>query len=127
MAYKFLVVDDEKGIREVLTFHLAELYPNCVIDEASNGAEALNLTKYKKYDVIYTDFKMPVMDGAEFIKTVRLENGPNKETGVLIVTGKGDLATLALSELENTLILDKPINVNRLQANTKIFLSLNGL
>ncbi len=56
---------------------------------------------------------------------MRSGDGLNKDTGVLIVTGKGDFATLALSELENTLILDKPINNNRLAANTKIFISLN--
>lgn len=127
MSYKFLVIDDEADIREILTFNLRELFPNCNTDEASNGLEALDLARKNKYDVIYSDFKMPVMDGAEFIKTIRFENGPNKETGVLIVTAKGDLATLALSELENTLILDKPINTNRLVANTKIFISLNDL
>lgn len=127
MALKFLVVDDEADIRDILKFNLKELYPNSSVDEAGNGLEALELANKNKYDVIYSDFKMPEMDGAEFIKKMRIENGPNKETGVLIVTAKGDLAQLALSELENTLILDKSINTNRLMANTKIFLSLNDL
>lgn len=127
MSYKFLVVDDEPDIREILIFNLTELYPGCKCDEAADGEEALGLALVNKYDVIYSDFKMPIMDGATFIKAVRNGDGPNNDTGVLIVTAKGDLAQLELSALENTLILDKPININRLQANTKIFISLNAL
>lgn len=127
MAINFLVIDDEPDIREIMIFNLKEFYPNCHIDEAQDAVEALEYANSKKYDVIFSDFKMPRKNGAEFIKDIRNGTGPNKETGVLIVTAKGDLVQLQLSELDNTLILDKPINVNRLQANTKIFFSLNDL
>ena len=68
MAQKFLLVDDEADIRDILIFNLKELYPKCEANQAGNGVEALELTRKNKYDVIYTDFKMPMMDGAEFIK-----------------------------------------------------------
>lgn len=125
MAYHFLVIDDEKDILEIIEFYLKELYPNSHIETFTEPAKALTRAEKQSYDVIFTDFKMPRVNGVDLIKKIRNSEGPNKNTGVLIVTAKGDLVELELGELDNTLILDKPINKNRLAANTKIFISLN--
>ncbi|GHT30030.1 hybrid sensor histidine kinase/response regulator [Bacteroidia bacterium] len=64
-----LIIDDEKGIRDLLIDTLSEKYDN--IMEASNGREALDLMKTKRPNLIICDVIMPVMDGMEFIKEIK--------------------------------------------------------
>lgn len=71
--YKVMVVDDEKPARETLNYLIDwEKTSFVIVDSAKNGKEALD--KYIKYkpDLIITDIQMPVMDGLEFIREVRM-------------------------------------------------------
>ncbi len=72
LAYKsirVLVVDDESDIRSIILEMLNHL-GLADIHEAKNGAEALDLIKREKFDLVFTDMKMPVMGGLEFINAV---------------------------------------------------------
>jgi two-component system chemotaxis response regulator CheB len=60
-----LIVDDSKLVREILKDIFNNDEELRVIGEASNGKEALKLTKRLKPDIITMDIKMPVMDGFE--------------------------------------------------------------
>lgn len=79
-----LVVDDEENIRF--------LYKEELIDEgydvilASGGAEALELLKTKKPDLITLDIKMPGMDG---IETLRKIKKIDKNVPVILCTAYG--------------------------------------
>ncbi|MBE6138948.1 MAG: response regulator transcription factor [Firmicutes bacterium] len=67
---KILIVDDEKGIREVIKeYSISEGYSTL---EASNGIEALEkLEKNNDVDVIVLDIMMPKMDGYTTLKKIR--------------------------------------------------------
>lgn len=57
------------------------------IDTAENGREALERIREKKYDLIFMDHMMPVMDGVEaFRKMMENKDHPNTETPVVIMT-----------------------------------------
>ena len=57
------------------------------IDTAMNGAEALKLIQNKRYDIIFLDHMMPVMDGIEaFRQMKKMENNPNANTPVVMLT-----------------------------------------
>lgn len=60
-----LIVDDEQGIREILRDYLEAL--DCRVEEAENGFEAMKILKEKSFSHIFTDIKMPVMNGEEFL------------------------------------------------------------
>ena len=70
-----LVVDDEESVLSALASILsAEGYQTST---ATNGVEALEQIKDKAFDLVFTDLKMPEMDGLELIKEVsQLENKP---------------------------------------------------
>jgi len=69
--FSVLVVDDIDNNREIL----ANLLQSCGIHvlEASNGTEAIEQLKNKKFDLAFVDLLMPVMRGDEAIKIIRNE------------------------------------------------------
>ncbi len=83
MAIRILIVDDHGVVRQGLRMFLA-LDPELeVIGEAVNGAEAVNLTRQLKPDVVLMDLLMPVMDGITAIAAIRSEM---PDTEVLALT-----------------------------------------
>lgn len=66
---KIMVVDDNEMNRKVAKGLLAPLQMQ--IDTAENGKQALDLIGSKKYDLIFMDHMMPVMDGIEATKKLR--------------------------------------------------------
>ena len=61
--YKILIVDDEKIERNGIKMLLNQLTYDFEISEASNGQLALEMLKKNDYDILFTDIKMPFMDG----------------------------------------------------------------
>jgi two-component system cell cycle sensor histidine kinase/response regulator CckA len=66
-----LIVDDVPANREFLATLLA--YKDYQVLQASDGAEALALTRAARPDLIITDILMPTMDGYEFVRQLRLD------------------------------------------------------
>ena len=118
-----LVVDDEPEIVEIIA-DLLEDTLECKAHRASDGLEALKLLESQKFDLVCSDLKMPVMDGAALVKALREGESSNKDVGVLIISGYPDDSDRVLTRYEKVLILDKPINEKRLVANASLFLQL---
>lgn len=68
---KILIVDDRAASREVLVCLLN--YKNHITLEAADGAEALEIARDQKPDLIISDVLMPTMDGFEFVRQLRLD------------------------------------------------------
>ena len=67
-----LVVEDEKLIRQGLkTMIQRSGVPVRVILECNNGQTALEILKEEKVDVMFTDIRMPKMDGIELVKQMQ--------------------------------------------------------
>lgn len=69
MAYKILVVDDEKLIVKGIKFSLEQ--DGMDIDVAYDGEEALELIKKNDYDLAVLDVMLPKMDGLQVCREVR--------------------------------------------------------
>ena len=63
---RVLVVDDEENLRHMLQVLLRK--QGYLVDLAADGGEALRMAQGAEYDFILSDIKMPVMDGADFLK-----------------------------------------------------------
>jgi len=68
---KMLVADDHAIIREGLKQIIADVHDIVVVDEASNGNEALNHALQKDYDVILMDISMPDKSGLDVLKELK--------------------------------------------------------
>ena len=66
---RILVVDDEMLIRSVIKEYL--LLEGYEVDEASNGAEAVNIVSSNDYSLIIMDIMMPHMDGFQACKAIK--------------------------------------------------------
>ncbi len=66
---KFLVVDDDQSLLRVMEHHLAEA--GYSISTCTDGISGLLKQKDNPAKVIFTDLKMPDVDGIEFIRSVR--------------------------------------------------------
>jgi PAS domain S-box-containing protein len=91
-----LVVDDDEGIRSL--FRRALTADGWSVDEAENGAIALDLATRNRPDLVLLDLMMPVMDGFEFVMHYRELEGCG-ETPIIVVTAKD----LDQNERENLL------------------------
>lgn len=120
---KILVVDDVQMNLKVFAGLLKDT--KIQIDTAMNGAEALELIQGKHYDVIFLDHMMPVMDGVEAFRRMKLlEKNPNAITPVVMLTAN------AVSDARNGYMdegfsdyMAKPIREEVLLSTLKKFLS----
>lgn len=108
--FKILFVEDEDKIR----LHIARTLTYLVkeVQEAANGQEALEIMKNFTPDIIITDLEMPVMNGVDFIKTVRKYN---KTVSIVVLTAHTNndyLLELIDMHIENFII--KPMNFEKL-------------
>lgn len=86
-----LIVDDEKMIRQGLKAMIEREYPSVYsITMAGNGAEALELYKQERKDVIITDIRMPIMDGITLLERLSVEAGKEEPPAVIILSGHDD-------------------------------------
>ncbi|MEK8025230.1 chemotaxis response regulator CheY [Pseudaquabacterium rugosum] len=83
---KFLVVDDFSTMRRIVRGLLKEMGCNNV-DEAEDGAMALQMLKNGRYDFVVSDINMPNMNGFDLLKAIKAEDSL-KHIPVLMVTAE---------------------------------------
>lgn len=105
-----LIVDDEKAIRKSLREILE--YEKYTVDEAADGAEAIEKIKEIAYDLVLCDIKMPKFDGMEV-----LENSlaANPDLPFIMISGHGTVDTAVEAVKKGAYdYISKPPDLNRL-------------
>ena len=104
-----LIVDDEPGIRELLTMILEAAGHSVVV--AEDGMEAPKVMASRAIDVVITDLLMPERDGLEFITEVRKKYPAVK---IIAMSGGGRIARDSYLRIAKNfgahLLLEKPFN-----------------
>ena len=117
---KILVIDDERAIRNTLKDILE--FEGYTIDLAENGKVGLEKALATTYDLIYTDIKMPEMDGLEMLQAYRqtIKELGAEEAPVVMISGHGTVET-AVDALKKGAFdfIVKPLDLNRLLLTTK--------
>ena len=123
---KILIIDDERGIRNTLREILADEGHN--VDVAENGKQGLQMATKNAYDLIFSDIKMPEMDGMEVLAAIKATEEQTKqgndiasaEAPIVMITGHGDVETAVQAlKLGAYDFLLKPLDLNRILITTK--------
>ena len=85
---RILCVDDETVILD--SFRKILVLDGYAVDTVENGREALGLIQTHSYDFVFTDLKMPEMDGVEVTKSVK---HIRPDIDVIIITGYATVET----------------------------------
>ena len=87
---RILIVEDSPAMRHLLNMALRRLKVD--VAEAPDGLAALKLLAQQKFDLIFVDLNMPVLDGMKLIRRVR-EDASLKETRICVVTTESSAST----------------------------------
>jgi two-component system, probable response regulator PhcQ len=104
-----LLVDDEGDIVESLKELIERSLPTVRVYPASSGPEALELLQERRYDLYITDYKMPGMNGLEFLRRAE-QVAPGVPR--ILITAFPDLqiAIQAINEAEIDKFFTKPFD-----------------
>lgn len=112
---KILCVDDEEVI--LGSFRKILVLDGYSIDTVETGQEALGLIQKHHYDFLFTDLKMPLMDGVEVCKSVK---HLRPDIDVIIITGYASVETAVETMRYGAMdYVQKPFTEDELIAFTK--------
>ena len=95
--FKVLIVEDEKLQREGFRRSFPWQTYNCVVEDcAANGNEGLEKIKRLKPDIVFTDVKMPLMDGITMLEKAK-ETQPSLRSVILTGYAEFEYARRAVS------------------------------
>ena len=122
MAYKLLLVDDDKDIIEILKPRLQREGYDVMM--AFDGEECLAMVKEHNPDIILLDLLMPKINGFEVLKEIRA-NYNDRWRPVIIISANSDLASIKKSyDMEADHYLSKPCTIDTVLHGIKTMISL---
>ncbi|KAB2491585.1 response regulator [Priestia endophytica] len=121
MEERILIVDDQYGIRILLTEVLQkEGYKTL---QASNGFEAIDIAKERTPDLVLLDMKIPGMDGIEILKRLKELDETVK---VIIMTAYGELDMIQeAKDLGALTHFAKPFDIDEIRQAVKKYIPVN--
>jgi len=87
-----LVIDDKDSMRTMLSQALSD--DGYQVDTAGNGKKALELARFKNYDLAITDLKMPDVDGLQVLSRLKEIDG---DMSVIIMTAYGTVESAVIA------------------------------
>jgi len=109
--FKLLIVDDEPLIRESLyEIFRIEGYN---VQMAATAEDALQIMEKVEFDIVVTDFKLPLMSGLDLLLKIR---DKHEKTEVILMTGYGSIGTAVDAMKKGAYdYITKPINDNEIK------------
>jgi two-component system response regulator RpfG len=118
-----LIIDDQLTSRKILQQLVSTLERNLIVEAFANPVEALGWTTIMTADLILVDYKMPEMNGIEFIRKFRA-NSANAHIPVIMVTSIEDMnVRYEALEAGATDFLMKPVDHHECRARCRNLLT----
>jgi two-component system nitrogen regulation response regulator NtrX len=107
---KILIIDDERSIRNTLKDILE--FEKHQVSLAENGLKGLEAAQNEMFDLIFSDIKMPEMDGIELLTQLKEKD---IEAPIVMISGHGNIETAVECIKKGAFdFIEKPIDLNRL-------------
>src|SRR5579871_3035540 len=88
--FSILIIDDDRLIKKLVSEVLQNMGFGTVL-VANDGVAGLKILETAYVDFIICDWRMPVMDGMEFVRNLRLLKPPLATTPVIMLTGNAEV------------------------------------
>lgn len=112
---KILIIDDERSIRNSLKEILSE--EGHSVEVAEDGAAGLKAALGSRFDVIFSDIKMPNMDGVELLSKLVSEG---VDVPIVMISGHADIETAVDCIKKGAFdFIEKPLDLNRILITIK--------
>jgi PAS domain S-box-containing protein len=116
--YEILLAEDSEVNRMVAVNMLERL--GCHVSVASNGEAAVKAATQTRYQAIFMDIQMPVMDGLQAAREIRAQEAPGQHVPIIAVTAnamRGDRELCLNAGMDD--YISKPFNFEHLEAAVK--------
>jgi DNA-binding response OmpR family regulator len=115
MAHNILIVEDNPEIAALVQLHLKDIH--CNADIATDGVAGLQCFKHNSYGLVILDVMLPLMNGLDVCKQLRLEN---RYVPVIMLTSKStELDRVLGLEIGADDYITKPFSIPELMARVK--------
>ena len=108
LGKRILLADDQQEVRELTALMLG--MDEHIVTEARNGREALDLFAPERFDLVITDYLMPLMKGDELARNIK-QLAPAEP--VLMITGSA--SELGSIQASVDAVLNKPFGLEELR------------
>jgi two-component system chemotaxis response regulator CheY len=85
--YNVLIIEDSPTMRQLLSFALKRIKGIRIV-EANDGVDGLKKLSSERFDLIFTDINMPIMDGLKLVSLVRNDSN-YKMIPIVVITTEG--------------------------------------
>ncbi len=116
---RVLVADDEESVRHFVTVVLEQA--GYIVHAAVDGLEALAEMKKRRFDAVISDYRMPRLDGEQFLLLSRVMW---PEVPVLLLSAELTKLPPMLERQGNIVLLAKPFAPQRLLERLHAVISL---
>jgi DNA-binding response OmpR family regulator len=120
MAGKILVIDDEKGIGELI--QLAMQAKGYSVEYATSGSDGISLFSRFDPDVVLVDKRLPDMDGLDVAKQIK-KTEQGKKALLMLMTG--DVSENDLDKSLFCAAIEKPVSMSKLVSLIEGVLKVN--
>lgn len=109
---EILIADDEAHARRILQLALEKA--GYTVRVAQNGAEALDMFRQQRPDILLTDIQMPKMTGEQLCKQLMSEF-PNLETPIFVLTSRAEREHRDwVTSMPHGNFIEKPVSIKQL-------------
>ena len=112
--HTILLVEDSEEMRDYLADELAEKYNVFV---AANGADAMDIIKNEKVDLVVSDIMMPIMDGCELCNHIKNDSDLSHVPVILLTAAIGVEKRIETLEIGADGYIEKPFPIELLISN----------
>lgn len=109
-----LVVEDNADLKNLISDELSKDYDTLT---ASNGAEALEIVKTRRVDMVISDIMMPVMDGCQLCNAIKTDIDHSHILVVLLTAAIGVENHIRSLKAGADSYIEKPFKIDLLKAN----------
>ena len=115
---KMLLIDDDEWIRDSLSIFFES--EGCYLTALETAEEGLEALKMQPYDIIIVDYRLPGMDGLDFLKRIN-KFYPNVKKILITAYGSKALVSAAM-QLGIQDYIEKPFTIKTIEATLSMLI-----